>query len=61
MHIGEVYSVLQRLPGTEMVEEALLFTADPIERTRGRQVDRLELDNRSLVFSYDHRVKVTPG
>ncbi len=58
VHIGEVYSVLQRLPGTEMVEEALLFTADPIERTRGRQVDRLDLDNRSLVFSYDHRVKV---
>lgn len=59
VHIGEVYSVLQRLPGTEMVEEALLFTADPIERTRGRQVDRLELDSRSLVFSYDHRVRVT--
>ncbi len=61
VHIGEVYSVLQRLPGTEMVEEALLFTADPIERTRGRQVDRLELDGRSLVFSYDHRVRVTTG
>jgi predicted phage baseplate assembly protein len=55
---GEVYVVLQRLDGVEMVEEVRLFPADPVERTRARQVDRLEIAAHELVFSWGHQVMV---
>ena len=32
--VGEVYAVLQRLAGVELVEEARLFPADPVERSQ---------------------------
>jgi predicted phage baseplate assembly protein len=58
VHVGEVYAVLQRLEGTEFVEEAKLFAADPITGDRGDPVDRLDLHANSLLFSYEHRVRV---
>lgn len=58
IHAGEVYAVLQRLPGTEFVEEARLFPADPITGRRGEAVQRLEIDRNALVFSYGHQVLV---
>lgn len=58
VHVGEVYAVLQGLEGTEFVEEARLFAADPISGSRGDQTDRLDLDANSLLFSYEHRVRV---
>jgi predicted phage baseplate assembly protein len=58
VHAGEVYGVLQRLPGTELVEEARLFPADPTTGRRGEAVQRLELDRNTLVFSYNHQVLV---
>ena len=36
VHVGEVYSVLQRVHGVEYVEDARLFAADPITGQRGR-------------------------
>src|SRR5256886_1065960 len=36
VHVGEVYSVLQGLRGTELVEDARLFGADPVTGQRGR-------------------------
>lgn len=58
VHIGEVYAVLQPLRGCEMVEEARLYGADPLSGRRGERAERLELDARSLVFSYEHQVRV---
>lgn len=55
---GEVYVVLQRLAGVEFVEEVRLFPADPVERRRGRQVDRLDIAAHELVFSWGHQVMV---
>ena len=58
VHIGEVYAVLQSLPGTEYVEEARIFPADPITGRRGTEMQRLELGPNALVFSYEHQVHV---
>lgn len=56
---GEVYSVLQALPGTELVDEVLLFSADPATGKRGEPVQRIDLGRNALVFSFEHRVRVT--
>ena len=58
VHVGEVYSVLQRLNGVEIIEDARLFAADPITGARGQAVQRLELDSNALVFSFEHQVLV---
>jgi predicted phage baseplate assembly protein len=55
---GEVYAVLQRLPGTELVDDVKLFGADPITGRRGEPVQRIDLDPHALVFSYEHQVRV---
>ncbi|MGH9023263.1 MAG: putative baseplate assembly protein [Acidimicrobiia bacterium] len=57
VHVGEVYSVLQRLPGTEFVEDVRLFPADPVTGARGEAVQRLVLEPHTLVFSYGHQVR----
>ncbi|MFD9702950.1 putative baseplate assembly protein [Lentzea sp. NPDC059081] len=58
VHEGEVYGVLQRIRGVEMVEQVLLFGANPLTGERGPATSRLELDPSSLVFSYEHQVRV---
>jgi len=58
INVGEVYSVLQALRGTEIVEDARLFGADPVSGQRGQQTPRLELEPHALVFSYEHQVLV---
>jgi predicted phage baseplate assembly protein len=58
VHSGEVFSVLQGLRGTELVEEAKLYAADPTTGERGKAAERIELDKHALVFSYEHRVRV---
>jgi predicted phage baseplate assembly protein len=55
---GEVYSALQALRGTELVEEVRIFGADPITGERGKATERLEVEPSALVFSYDHQVLV---
>jgi predicted phage baseplate assembly protein len=55
---GEVFAVLQRLPGVELVEDVLLFGADPVTGQRGGSVQRLDLPPHALVFSYSHQVRV---
>ena len=57
---GEVFAVLQRLAGVDMVEDVRLFGADPITGARGDAVTRLDLGAHALVFSYDHQIRVTP-
>jgi predicted phage baseplate assembly protein len=58
IHAGEVYSVLQALPGTEFVEDVRLFPADPVSGKRGEPVGRIDIDPHALVFSYEHQVAV---
>jgi hypothetical protein len=55
---GEVYVVLQRLAEVEFVEEVRLFPADPVERTRQKQVERLDIGPHELVFSWGHQIMV---
>ncbi|MEV4759045.1 putative baseplate assembly protein [Micromonospora sp. NPDC049559] len=55
---GEIYAVLQRVDGMDLVEDILLFAADPITGNRGDAVQRIELGPNALVFSYDHQVRV---
>ena len=58
INVGEVFSVLQGIKGTETVEDARLFGADPVTGQRGQQTQRLELEAHALVFSYEHQVLV---
>ncbi|MEW1633055.1 putative baseplate assembly protein [Streptomyces sp. NPDC093801] len=55
---GEVFAVLQRVPGVELVDQVVLHPADPLTGKRGDPTDRIDLDRPALVFSYDHRVRV---
>ncbi|MEU6021947.1 putative baseplate assembly protein [Micromonospora sp. NPDC047134] len=55
---GELFGVLQHLPGVALVEEVLLFTADPVTGRRGTATSRVALDRHALVFSYEHQVRV---
>ena len=61
VHTGEVYAVLQRLPGTELVEDVKLFAADPTTAERGDPTDRIVVDRDALVFSFGHQVRVGKG
>ncbi|MGK9459723.1 putative baseplate assembly protein [Streptomyces sp. G6] len=55
---GEVFAVLQRVPGVELVDEVVLHPADPLTGKRGDPTDRIDLQPPALVFSFDHRVRV---
>jgi predicted phage baseplate assembly protein len=55
---GEVFAVLQRLTGVELVEEIKLFGANPVTGERGNAVARLDLPPNGLAFSYGHQVRV---
>ncbi|GAA3911173.1 putative baseplate assembly protein [Streptomyces lacrimifluminis] len=56
---GDVFGVLQRATGNALVEEILLFAADPITGRRGAPSDRIDVAAGALVFSYQHQVVVT--
>ena len=58
---GEVYSVLQRMSGVELIEDVRIFGADPVSGTRGAATQRLEIDSHALLFSYQHQVLVDAG
>lgn len=55
---GDAFGVLQRIPGVDVVEDVRLFGANPVTGERGDATDRLELAANSLVFSYEHQVRV---
>jgi predicted phage baseplate assembly protein len=61
INVGEVYAVMQRLAGTELVEDARLFAADPLTGERGPQVQRIDIDGDALVFSFEHQIRVEAG
>ncbi|MEU8224664.1 putative baseplate assembly protein [Kribbella sp. NPDC048915] len=55
---GDIYAVLQAVRGVQAVEDIRLFTANPVTRERGTEQTRVELERNSLVFSFEHLVKV---
>jgi predicted phage baseplate assembly protein len=60
-HVGDVYSALQSLPATEMVEDVRLFAAHAVEGTRGEATQKVVIDANALIFSYEHQVLVVGG
>ncbi|MFJ5818006.1 putative baseplate assembly protein [Streptomyces sp. NPDC093108] len=61
---GEIFAVLQGVPGVSLVEEVRMFPADPITGRRGAAVQRIDVAPGALVFSHQHQVEVvasTPG
>lgn len=60
-NIGEVFGVLQRVPGVELVERAALYAADPFTGERSEQLDRIAIEPNALLFSYEHDVSVEPA
>ncbi|MEV6955710.1 putative baseplate assembly protein [Streptomyces sp. NPDC051183] len=60
VHTGAVWAVLEQVPGVESVESVRLFPADLETRRRGEPADRIVLRPGSLVFSFDHQVRVDP-
>ncbi|MFI6090572.1 putative baseplate assembly protein [Streptomyces sp. NPDC051218] len=56
---GEIFAVLQRVPGAQLVEEVRLFPADPITGRRGSAAERIDVARNALVFSYQHQVIVS--
>ncbi|MDK0523818.1 putative baseplate assembly protein [Streptomyces sp. ML-6] len=58
---GEVFAVLQNVPGVGLVEEVRLFPADPITGRRGAAQERIDVTAGALVFSHQHQVVVTAG
>ncbi|MBW4720275.1 putative baseplate assembly protein [Saccharothrix obliqua] len=58
VQFGEVFAVLQRVPGVTLVEEVRLFPANPLTGARGTPVEHLELAPNALVFSHQHQVAV---
>ena len=55
---GEIFGRLQQVRGVELVEDVRLFSADPVTGVRGAEAARIELEVNSLVFSYEHQVRV---
>ncbi|MFE7042564.1 putative baseplate assembly protein [Streptomyces atratus] len=58
---GEIFAVLQDVPGVGLVEGVRLFPADPITGRRGAAVERIDVAPGALVFSHQHQVEVTTG
>lgn len=56
VHSGELFAVLQRVPGVAVVDDVKLYPADPITGRRADATDRILLEEEALVFSYDHRI-----
>ena len=55
---GELFGLLQRVSGVDLVEDVRLFTADPVTGVRGAETQRVDLAANSLVFSFDHHIRI---
>jgi hypothetical protein len=58
VNVGEIYSVIQSVRGTELIQDLHLFEADPRTGRPGAEVQVLPLEPHQLVFSYNHQVLV---
>jgi predicted phage baseplate assembly protein len=55
---SEVYTLLLRLEGVDVVEDATLYPADPSAHTFGQAATRIWPGPDGLICSYEHRVEV---
>jgi predicted phage baseplate assembly protein len=55
---GEIFGLLQRVSGVDVVEDVRVFSADPVTGVRGDEAQRIDLDANSLAFSYDHHIRI---
>lgn len=55
---GDIFGLLQRITGVDLVEDVRLFSADPVTGSRGREATRIDVAAHSLVFSFDHQIRV---
>jgi predicted phage baseplate assembly protein len=58
VQLGEVFGVLQRVRGIDLVENAVILRANPVTGELSDPEDRIELGPTNLVFSYEHVVEV---
>jgi hypothetical protein len=58
VHLGDAYSVLDRLPGVARVSWVLLYPMNVLTGERGEPVERVDVTDLSTVFSVDHQVTV---
>ena len=56
--VGELYALLQGLPGVDLVEDVRLFRADPTTGEREQVPQRVEVAPHALVHGYRHSVLV---
>ncbi|MFJ1912742.1 putative baseplate assembly protein [Streptomyces sp. NPDC088147] len=61
VQVGEVFALLQRVDGVDLVDDVRLFAANPVTGERGQETRRVELTAHSLVVSYDHHIRVEEG
>ena len=55
---GEIFGLLQRIHGVELVEDVRLFSADPVSGSRGQEAARIDVAAHSLVFSFEHQIRI---
>ncbi|MFF8831240.1 putative baseplate assembly protein [Streptomyces sp. NPDC015131] len=58
VQVGEIFALLQRVPGVDLVDDVRLFAANPVTGERGQESRRIDLPANSLVVSYDHHLRV---
>ncbi|BCJ37197.1 putative baseplate assembly protein [Actinocatenispora thailandica] len=58
VQVGEVFAALETVRGVDLVEDLRLFAANPVTGTRGPEVGRVDLEQHSLVFSFEHQVRI---
>jgi predicted phage baseplate assembly protein len=57
LRYGEVFALLQQVPGVELVEDVRLYPADPVTGERGKPAQSVPVGAHGLLFSYDHQVR----
>src|SRR5205807_3420907 len=55
---GEIFAVLQALPGVDMVADVRLFGTSPLTGEHGEATQRLAVEPEATLFSCDHQVLV---
>jgi predicted phage baseplate assembly protein len=58
VHAFDISGVLTRVPGIALVDDLLLFPADPATGQREQPATRIDLPPYALVYSYQHQVRV---
>jgi predicted phage baseplate assembly protein len=58
---GEIFAVLQRLPGVDLVEDVQLYEARARTSPDVRPVQRIDLPPHGLVISRGHQIRITEG